>query len=146
MENTVSNIFIISGYFIHGFTVGHIAMVQDICSRMHSDDKLVVIINNEKQQALKYISARTNVHTISKQIRSYLRSFTHKHQCSIVKSIDTDRTVKNTLRKIAGKYCRYDNIYFCNDGDCKASCPEEQCIQLLYLGNPKISSSGESKR
>lgn len=141
----MSNVFIISGYFIHGFTVGHRAMVMDICSIMHSDDKLVVIINNEKQQALKYVTARTNIHTISKRIRHYLQRFTRRHQCHIVKSIDTDRTVKNTLRKIVGKYYKYDNIYFCNDGDCKASCPEEQCVQFLYLGNPKISSSGEEK-
>lgn len=140
----MNTLFIVSGYFIHGLTEGHKAMLQSIRSRMDIEsDKILVIINNDLQQHLKYKTAKTDTEEIKSNILSYLENYFLYYAVRI--SIDTDRTVKKTLRRVIGEYYAWDNIIFCNDGDCLSACPEEQAIQFKYLGNPKITSSGEEK-
>lgn len=137
--------YIVSGYFINGFTEGHKEMLKSVKSKMTKSDTIIVIVNNEIQQKQKYISAARHLWQIYELIEPVLNKIFGSNW-RVEKSIDRDRTVRETLKYIKNfyeaPYC------FINDGDVTSKCPEEEIndIEFVYLGNPKISSSGEEKR
>ena len=139
--------FVVSGYFINGFTEGHIEMLKAVKSLMSSDDYIIVVVNNMIQQELKYISARRHLWEIAAKIEPVLDEIFGDNKWFIQKSIDRDRTVRETLKYIKKWYFAEKDI-FVNSGDVISGCPEEEVsgYEFMYLGQPKISSSGEAKR
>lgn len=99
-------IVIISGYFnpLHG---GHLDMIE---AAADLGDKLIVIVNNDTQQMLKKGKI-----ILDEKNRSRLMSAI-KNVDEVVVAIDTDPSVKKTIRKIADKYPN-DKLIFANGGD-----------------------------
>ncbi len=97
---------IVSGYFnpLHG---GHLDMIEDAANR---GDKLIVIVNNDKQQMLKkgkIILDEANRTRLMKSLRQV---------DEVVLSIDDDATIIKTLEMVANKYPD-DELVFANGGD-----------------------------
>ena len=97
---------IVSGYFnpLHG---GHLDMIEDAANR---GDKLIVIVNNDKQQILKkgkIILDEANRTRLMKSLRQV---------DEVVLSIDDDATIVKTLEMVANKYPD-DELVFANGGD-----------------------------
>ena len=122
----------VSGYFdpIH---IGHIEYFK---LSKQCADKLMVIVNNDEQAALKKGKHFMNVDERIKIIQEL------KCVDYVVKSIDTDRTVCKTLEMVQPR-----PTYFCNGGDQNNnSIPESEIcnklgITLLDGFGDKIQSS-----
>lgn len=102
----MATIVIVSGYFnpIHK---GHIRMIRHA---KKLGDKLVVIVNNDKQQHLKkgkIIMPEDERHEVVTALRDV---------DEVVLSIDQDRTVMKTLEHVGKKYTGH-KIIFANGGD-----------------------------
>ena len=137
---------IVSGYYINGFSAGHKELLSWIREKMGEDDELIVIINNQLQQELKYKNKTRHFWEICNMITPFLDS-TFEHKYFLQKSLDRDRTVRETLKYIKHWYLAKEFIMV-NGGDVTENCPEEEVegITFIYTGQPKISSSGEEKR
>ncbi len=99
-------IVIVSGYFnpLHG---GHLDMIE---AAAKMGDRLVVVVNNDKQQLLKkgkIILDEANRLRVLRSIRGVDQS---------ILSIDDDPTIVKTLELIAGQYPG-DELIFANGGD-----------------------------
>ena len=122
----------VSGYFdpIH---IGHIEYFK---LSKKSADKLMVIVNNDEQAALKKGRAFMPVDERIKIIQEL------KCVDFVVKSVDLDRTVCQTLATVSPR-----PTYFCNGGDQnnnsipESAICEELGIQLLDGFGDKIQSS-----
>jgi len=99
---------IVSGYF-NPFHLGHLRMIQ---SAKPFSDKLIVIVNNDKQQILK----KGKIIMDEEERVEILKAF--KDVDEVVLSIDEDATVCKTLELIGNKY-PHDKKIFCNGGDRK---------------------------
>lgn len=137
-------VFVVSGYFINGFTTGHIEMLKSVRKLMKEGDLLVAVVNNEMQQSLKYKTARRKFWEINEKICPVLDDIFPNFNVEL--SHDRDRTIRETLKYIKSWYLG-DEYIFVNDGDVTEKCPEEEVkdFKFIYLGNKKISSSGEEK-
>ena len=134
-------IVIISGYFnpIHS---GHVDYIQ---SAKKLGDKLIVIVNNDKQVILKG-SVPFQDEEERKKIVSNIKGVDHA-----VISIDKDATVCESIRQEYYNYCNdyfFDSMIFCNGGDRKeGGVPEDILeeqfgIQMVYnVGGDKTQSS-----
>ena len=128
---------IVSGYFnpIHK---GHLEYFNQAKALA---EELIVIVNNDHQRALKgseEFQAEDERMVIVSNIKAVDKT---------VLSIDTDRTVCATLRKIAQDYGRYYELAFANGGDQnndtipeRAVCEEKGITLIDGLGH-KIQSS-----
>ena len=122
----------VSGYFdpIHIGHIEYFKMSKGVA------DKLMVIVNNDEQAVLKKGQAFMAVDERIKIIQEL------KCVDYVVKSVDTDRTVRKTLETVTPR-----PTFFCNGGDQNNnSIPEaEICkklgIQLLDGFGDKIQSS-----
>lgn len=97
---------VVSGYFnpIH---IGHVELLK---SAKMLGDKLLVIVNNDKQQLLKKGKVIMNEEdriVVTKAIR---------YVDDIILAIDEDNTVVKTLEEIAKNNTKYE-ILFANGGD-----------------------------
>jgi cytidyltransferase-like protein len=101
---------IVSGYF-NPLHYGHICLIET--AKKYSD-KLIVIVNNDKQQVLKKGKIIMNEEERMIVVRA-LRAVDE-----VILSVDSDRTVIESLKLIAGKYPN-DRIIFCNGGDRNSS-------------------------
>ena len=121
-------------------TVGHLEYVKLAKKLAGGDGKLIVIVNNDEQAILKkgraFMPCDDRI-LIMKELRNV---------DEVVKSIDTDRTVRETIKMIKGLY-KDDEIYFVNGGDAfndkipeRPVC-EELGIQLVDGLGDKIRSS-----
>lgn len=132
-------IVILSGFFnpLHG---GHLDMIEEASSMA---DKLMVIVNNDKQQLIKkdkiILDEKNRLRLISAL----------KHVDDAVLAIDEDPPVSETIRIIAREHPN-DELIFANGGD--RSSPkvvpergvcEEFGIKMVYGigGNNKADSS-----
>ena len=134
-------IVIISGYFnpIHS---GHVDYIQ---SAKKLGDKLIVIVNNDKQVILKG-SVPFQDEEERKKIVSNIKGVDHA-----VISIDEDATVCESIRQEYYNYCNdyfFDSMIFCNGGDRKeGGVPEDLLeqglgIRMIYnIGGEKTQSS-----
>ena len=130
---------IVSGYFnpLHG---GHLDMIE---AAKAMGDKLVVVVNNDKQQVLKKGKVILDEDNRLRLIRS-LRDVDEA-----ILSIDDDPTQIKTLEMLAKKYPE-DELIFANGGDrnSEAEIPEGQVahkynIELIFGvgGDSKSDSS-----
>ena len=134
-------IVIISGYFnpIHS---GHVDYIQ---SAKKLGDKLIVIVNNDKQVILKG-SVPFQDEEERKKIASNIKGVDHA-----VISIDEDATVCESIRQEYYNYCNdyfFDSMIFCNGGDRKEGGVHEDLleqrlgIRMIYnIGGEKTQSS-----
>lgn len=125
-----------SGYF-NPFHIGHLNLFKEA---IKYGDYLVVIVNNDEQVKLKGsqpFMSQTERMEIIKSIK-----YVHK----VLLSVDTDRSIKNTLKKI-------NPAVFLKGGDStEENTPElELCKQLgikvvFGVGGDKIQSSSWLKK
>ncbi len=128
---------IVSGYFnpIHK---GHIELFHK--AKLHGD-KLIVIVNNDKQRLLK----GSKEFMLEKERLLILNEL--KVTDLVILSIDKDSTVCKTLEKVNNNYSNLYDLYFANGGDQdNKSIPEvSTCnnlgIKLLEGLGDKIQSS-----
>ena len=137
---------IISGYF-DPVTVGHLEYVKlskEFANSFANESgigKLLVIVNNDQQATLKkgkfFMSADDRI-LIMKELRNV---------DEVIKSIDTDRTVINSLKLVRDMYPD-DEMWFVNGGDQfndkipeKPICDELNIRLLDGLGDKIRSSS-----
>lgn len=128
---------IISGYFnpLHG---GHLDMIEAATA---IGDKLIVIVNNDKQAVLKkgkVILDQNNRMRLVSALRDVDRAFL---------SVDTDLTVIESLKEVFKMYPD-DEIIFGNGGDRdsnkvvpEAEVCEELGIKMVYNLGKKVDSS-----
>jgi cytidyltransferase-like protein len=97
---------IVSGFFnpLHG---GHLDMIE---AARELGDRLIVIVNNDKQQILKKGKIILEESNRARLIRSL------KPVDEVVFAIDNDPPVIKTLEKIAHEY-ENDELIFANGGD-----------------------------
>jgi cytidyltransferase-like protein len=97
---------VVSGYFnpVH---IGHIRLLE---SAKKLGDKLLVIINNDKQQMLKKGKIIMNEQERIEIVK------TIRYVDEVVLSIDEDTTIVKTLEKLAHEYAGH-KIIFGNGGD-----------------------------
>lgn len=119
---------IVSGYFnpLHG---GHLDMIE---AARALGDKLIVIVNNDKQQMLKkgkIILDETNRLRLMRALRDVNE---------VVLSIDEDPTVIKTMEMVAKQHPG-DKLIFCQGGDRKtdkdnpeADVCREYGIEIVY--------------
>lgn len=102
----MKKIVIVSGYFnpLHG---GHIDMIE---AAKAMGDRLVVIVNNDKQQLLK----KGKIILDDENRLRLMRALRDVDQ--VVLSIDEDATIKRTLAMVAGQHPG-DKLIFANGGD-----------------------------
>ncbi len=130
-------IIIVSGYFnpIHK---GHLEYFN--IAKEHAD-KLFVIVNNDNQRKLK-----GSKEFQSEDERMFIVS-NIKAVDKVVLSIDTDRTVCNTIKSIAEEFGEKFKLAFANGGDQNNNiCPERDIcdqykIELIDGLGDKIQSS-----
>lgn len=135
----MSKIVIISGYF-NPLHIGHLRMIEEAKSL---GDKLVVIVNSDRQQLVKKGKVIMN-ETDRLEIIGAIRHVDHA-----IISIDKDQTVIDTLKYLANIYINY-KLIFANGGDrdSKKAIPEtglceEYNIELMFGvgGIEKLDSS-----
>lgn len=99
-------VIIVSGYFnpLHG---GHLDMIEAAAAM---GDKLIVIVNNDKQQLLKKGKIILDESNRLRLMRAL------KGVDQVVLSIDEDPTIVKTLEMVAGQYPG-DELVFANGGD-----------------------------
>ena len=132
-------IVIISGYLdpIHCGHLEYIKLSKELAGK---DGKLLVIVNSDHQAILKkgkaFMPCDDRI-SIIKELRNV---------DVVIKSIDTDRTVRETIKMIKELY-KNDEIYFVNGGDAfndkipeRPIC-EELGIELIDGLGDKIRSS-----
>lgn len=104
--NSSMKVVIVSGFFnpLHG---GHLDMIE---AAANIGDKLIVIVNNDKQQILK----KGKIILDEKNRLRLLRSL--KGVDDVVLSIDEDPTQIKTLEMVAGQHPG-DELVFANGGD-----------------------------
>ena len=104
------NVCIISGYFnpIHP---GHISLIRDV-KKSKIDCKLVAIVNNDRQVALK-----NTVPFLDEIARCYILQNIGEVD-EVFLAIDEDSTVVKSLESIkVDSRHKNDKIFFCNGGD-----------------------------
>ncbi len=128
---------IVSGYFnpLHAGHIEYFTLAKKF------GDHLLVIVNNDTQRKLKgskeFMLEKERI-TIIKALRIVDKVFL---------SIDTDRTVSKTIRKVYNDNHRTYNIFFANGGDQKnnmipeATTCHELGIELIDKLGKKIQSS-----
>ena len=124
---------VISGYF-NPLHTGHLDYIK---AASELGDKLVVIVNNDKQVELKGSKPFMN------QVDRMRIASAIKGVDKVALSIDEDESVVNTLKSIYDEYAIdyfFDSMIFCNGGDrTKGNSPEEEyCkwrgIKTAYRG------------
>ena len=132
-------VIIVSGYY-DPLTVGHLEYIKLSKQFAKSDGKLIVIVNNDEQAILKkgrpFMSCDDRILIMKELI----------NVDEVIKSIDKDRTVCETL-KIIYSNNKNQELWFVNGGDSfnknipEVKVCEELGIQLLDGFGDKIRSS-----
>ena len=128
---------IVSGYF-NPLHKGHLELFHNAKAK---GDELFVIVNNDLQRALK--GSKEFMLEDERVLILGEMSVVDK----VILSVDKDKTVRATIKKIHNSYSQDYELYFANGGDQNNDiCPEAEICQKLGiklidgLGN-KIQSS-----
>jgi len=127
---------IVSGYFdpLH---VGHLSYMREA---KKLGEKLIVIVNNDEQAKMKKGEPFMTIEERMEILRAI------KFVDIVVPSIDKDRTVIETLKKVVNDFKPADFV-FANGGDQEPGGPEEELckeinIEFVYdVGGEKVQSS-----
>ena len=134
---------------------GHIKYISEILTRMDESDRLVIIVNNEKQRLNKYADLKMptdnkiklfGISTTS-WIISKLQEIYPYDNVRVMVSKSEDQTVCQDLETLAWFFADRKTVTFVKDGgeyDMK-NLPERKVkgIDFLFLQNPKVASATE---
>lgn len=126
---------IVSGYFnpLHG---GHLDMID---SAREMGDKLIVIVNNDRQQHLK----KGKIILDEKNRLRLMRALKGVDQ--VVLSIDDDPTIIKTLEMVAGQHPG-DELLFANGGDRDSSKAVPETAVCERFGIEMVFDAGGSTK
>jgi len=132
-----SRVAVVSGYFnpIHA---GHVEYLRLAREFVGPGGRVIAIVNSDAQSMLKKGSS-----LVPQEDRRRVVEAVRYVDVAIV-SVDSDRTVRETLRQLSASEPR--PTHFVNGGDVVSSCSEERVceelgIQLVYGLGDKIQSS-----
>jgi D-beta-D-heptose 7-phosphate kinase/D-beta-D-heptose 1-phosphate adenosyltransferase len=132
-----SRVAVVSGYFnpIHA---GHVEYLRLAREFVGPEGRVIAIVNSDAQSMLKKGSS-----LVPQEDRRRVVEAVRYVDAAIV-SVDSDRTVRETLRQLSEADPR--PTHFVNGGDVVSSCSEEEVceelgIQLVYGLGDKIQSS-----
>ena len=156
----MNKVYVISGYFAEipvtgGLHSGHMKYIQSVFDRMDDSDRLVIIVNNEKQRLHKYADLKmsddnkiklfgvsTNSWIIAK-----LQELYPYDNVRVMISKSEDQTVCQDLETLAWFFADRKTVTFVKDGgECDMkNLPERKVkdIDFLFLQNPKTDSATE---
>ena len=133
---------ICSGYF-QCFHEGHKKYINECINKF---DHTIVIINNDYQQNIKYKDYKK----IRKCVEIEYQIQKEFPNVFIIKSIDIDESVRETLRMINLNYKNKNNkLYFCKDADrnmdniAEKDVLKELDMEFVQFNNPKENSSSK---
>lgn len=142
MSKLSKSIGICSGYF-QCFHEGHKKYINECINRF---DYTFVIINNDFQQSIKY----KDYDKIRKCVEIEYQIQKEFPNVVIIKSIDIDESVRETLRMINLNYKNKNNkLYFCKDADrnmdniAEKDVLKELDMEFVQFNNPKENSSSK---
>lgn len=134
---------------------GHIKYISEILTRMDESDRLVIIVNNEKQRLHKYnsleMSADNKIKLFGVSTNSWiiakLQEIYSYDNVRVMISKSEDQTVCADLETLAWFFADRKTVTFVKDGgeyDMK-NLPERKVkgIDFLFLQNPKEASASE---
>ena len=130
-------IIIVSGYF-NPLHKGHIEYFKNA---KNLADKLFVIVNNDIQREVK----GSKPFMLEDERKTIIEEL--KVVDKVILSVDKDRTVIQTIRKIHSQYSKAYNLFFANGGDQNnSSIPESKICEELGINlvdglGDKIQSS-----
>lgn len=156
----MNKVYVISGYFAEipvtgGLHSGHMKYIQSVLDRMDDSDRLVIIVNNEKQRLYKYADLKmsddnkiklfgvsTNSWIIAK-----LQELYPYDNVRVMISKSEDQTVCQDLETLAWFFADRKTVTFVKDGgeyDMK-NLPERKVkgIDFLFLQNQKTDSASK---
>lgn len=136
---------ILSGYFLAPITrhkgyqkyfEGGVEQAYKFCT------PLIIIVNSEKQQVMKYGKVVVPVKKICSRIKKYFK----KHfsiQPKIVVSHSDNRTIISDIERMKKMIGDFIVLYKDGDYDKDNPPPEANIVNVIYGKNPKIASSSE---
>lgn len=128
--------YIISGYFL-AFHTGHKEYINSAKKLLKENDELIIIVNNEYQQELKYGFVPRDPNDIVLEIEEFAPD------AKVIISKSMDRTICDDLIELYS----YDCTFVKDGGEYnEKNLPEAYIckrlgIQMLFLNNNKIASS-----
>ena len=157
----MNKVYVASGYFAEivvndGLHSGHMMYISEVLTRMDESDRLVIIVNNDKQRLKKYnnlegLSTDVKIKLFgigsTSKIVNKLQEFYPYKNVLIMVSKSEDQTVCQDLETLAWFFVNRKTITFVKDGgeyDIK-NLPERkvQGIDFLFLQDKKIASASE---
>lgn len=157
----MNKVYVISGYFAeipitNGLHSGHMKYIQSVLDRMDDSDRLVIIVNNEKQRQKKYndlegLSTDNKIKLFGVSTNSWiiakLQELYPYDNVRVMISKSDDQTVCTDLETLAWFFADRKTVTFVKDGgeyDMK-NLPERKVkgIDFLFLQNPKVDSASE---
>lgn len=155
----MNKVYVVSGYFaeipitgvLHN---GHLMYISEVLTRMDESDRLVIVVNNEKQRLKKYndlkgLSTDNKIKLFGVSTNSWiiakLQEFFPQKNVRVMISKSEDQTVCQDLETLAWFFADRKTVTFVKDGgeyDMK-NLPERKVkdIDFLFLQNPKVDSA-----
>lgn len=156
----MNKVYVVSGYFAEvpitgGLHSGHIRYIRDVLDRMDESDRLVIIVNNEKQRLNKYADLKMSTDnkiklfgvSTNSWIIAKLQELYPYDNVRVMISKSEDQTVCQDLETLAWFFEGKKTVTFVKDGgeyDIK-NLPERKVkgIDFLFLQNPKTASASK---
>lgn len=155
----MNRVYVVSGYFAEivaneGLHSGHMKYISEVLTRMDESDRLVIIVNNEKQRLRKYndldgLSTEAKIRLFGVSTNSWivakLQEFYPYKNVRVMISKSDDQTVCQDLATLAWFFADKKTVTFVKDGgeyDIK-NLPERNVkgIDFLFLQNKKVASA-----
>ena len=155
-----NRVYVLSGYFAEvpvfgGLHSGHFQYIQSVIDRMDSEDRLIIIVNNDMQRIRKYADLEMSTENRTKLFGVFTNSWIVNKleelypydNVRVMISKSEDQTVCADLETIAWFFADRKTVVFVKDGgeyDIK-NLPERKVkgIDFLFLQNPKKASASE---
>jgi len=153
--------YVLSGYFaeiavLDGLHSGHLKYISEILQIMDESDRMIIIVNNDKQRAIKYskmeglstdVMIRVFGINATSIIVNKLKSLYNYPNVGIMVSKSDDQTVCQDIENIARFYADRKQVVFVKDGGeyNSGNLPEFgiQGITFMFLEDPKEASASE---
>lgn len=153
--------YVLSGYFAEilitsSLHFGHVKYISEVLAKMDESDRMIIIVNNEKQRLNKYnalegISTDAKIKLFSPgstiQIVERLIELYPNKGIRVMISKSDDQTVCQDLENIAWFYADRKQVVFVKDGGeyNSGNLPEFgiKGITFMFLEDPKEASASE---
>lgn len=157
----MNKVYVASGFFAEipitgGLHSGHMRYISSVLDRMDESDRLVIVVNNEKQRLKKYndlkgLSTDNKIKLFGVSTNSLiiakLQELYPYDNVRVMISKSEDQTVCSDLETLAWFFADKKTVTFVKDGgeyDIK-NLPERKVggIDFLFLQNPKVDSASK---